>query len=521
MRKNFIIIFTIVLANILYCTVCSKENNISVNAMNINQTNTLKRIDPESYNKVRAISLNKALKIASITAEKWDSKAQLLDLTSVDDTYLNRKEDGHDGNRRAWNFIFMVPGTAKQLILTIHDKKIVNYHPVKAPVINDWYIKSEEINLTSKEAISKCISYFKVIPGQNWAKGYHFRLNKQNNIVVLTVVSLDKEGYFTRTSFNATTKQLICGIHKIPKGGGLFKEGRKIDLNNGKQVSMEGISISPNYANDKSIIAWYFINPYKPNMSLLASITINGGRSWNVLNIKDTFHEILFSTSYSTDNIIYATSPKGLIATNNNGNTWTTIFPSKSYIFNIHTNKQKILVDAEDGLYISVNKGITWSKLNTPSKVVFADFDFNGNLYIYSNNKILKKSNNLWTDMKIPLSPDIIGFKLYKQHLIAYSPNSVKILDMKTYTWKKLGNFSSIKNLFITSNNQIYCLLEDKCLVRFIENEQLNTWHSQKVDINKEGNLVDLKTDAYGKLYFCISSEGVWESYLTTSKLKP
>ena len=82
---------------------------------------------------------------------------------------------------------------------------------------------------------------------------------------------------------------------------------------------------------------------------------------------------------------------------------------------------------------------------------------------------------------------------------------------MKTYTWKELGKFSSIKKLFITSNNQIYCLLEDRSLVKLIENEQLNTWYSQKVDINKEGNLVDLKTDAYGKLYFCMSSEVVWE----------
>ncbi|MBU3215503.1 hypothetical protein LL033_03110 [Clostridium estertheticum] len=117
--------------------------------------------------------------------------------------------------------------------------------------------------------------------------------------------------------------------------------------------------------------------------------------------------------------------------------------------------------------------------MNPSSKVILANFDFVGNVYIYSNNKILKESNKLWTDIKIPLSTDIIGFKLYKQHLIAYSPNSVKILDMKTYTWKELGKFSSIKNLFITSNNQIYCLLEDRSLVKLIENEQLNTWHTQ------------------------------------------
>ncbi|MBW9159493.1 WD40/YVTN/BNR-like repeat-containing protein [Clostridium tagluense] len=238
------------------------------------------------------------------------------------------------------------------------------------------------------------------MPGQNWAEGYHFTLSKQDNTVLLTVFSLEQEGYFTRTLFNATTKQLISGIHKVPKGGGLFKE--------------------------------------------------DSGISWNVLKMKDTFYKNFFSDSYSTDNLIYATTPKGLIATKNNGNTWENILVSQSYILDIHTNKQKISINAEEGLYISLNKGVTWNKLNTPSKVSLANLDIDGNVYICSNDKILKESNKLWIDMKVPLSSGIIGFKLYNKTLIAYSSDSIQMLNMKTSKWEEIGKFNAIDNIFIT-----------------------------------------------------------------------
>ncbi|MBU3161830.1 hypothetical protein KPL37_19295 [Clostridium frigoris] len=513
-----IIIIIIVCTNNPYYTVYAK-NKISVNREVNNQNivkNTLviRTASPcitKSVNENRTISLSEALKIASTTSKKWDSKAELMFITSIDNDDLNVMDDGHDGNRRYWNFMFIVPGTGKQLILTIHDKKIVNNHPNNGPITNNGYIKNEEIKLTSKEAIEKCKSYYEIIPGQNWAAGYHFTLSKQDNIVVLAVVSLDKEGYFTRTMFNATTKQLISGIHKIPRGGGLFKQGSKINLNNGKQVSMETISISPNYANDKSMIVSYFINPYKTNMSLAASITTDKGINWHVLTMKDIFFKIFSSNSYSTDNLIYATTPKGLISTNDSGKTWKNVLVSQSYIFDIHSNQQKILVDAEDGLYISLDKGIKWNKLNTSSKVSLTDFDLDGNIYTLSNNKVLKKSNKQWIDMKVPLSGDIMGFKLYKQHLIAYSSDSLKIQDMKTYKWKEIKKFSGINNIFITSNNQMFCLLEDRTLVKLIENRRFNTCKTQKVNINSEGKLFDLEEDTDGKLYFCMSSEGVWE----------
>ncbi|MBW9159494.1 hypothetical protein [Clostridium tagluense] len=99
-----------------------------------------------TYKDNRAIRLNKALETASITSKKWDSKAELMSLISIDNPDLSIKEDGHDGNRRYWNFIFIVPGTEKQLILTIHDKKIVNNHPGKGPIINDGYIKMKKLS---------------------------------------------------------------------------------------------------------------------------------------------------------------------------------------------------------------------------------------------------------------------------------------------------------------------------------------------------------------------------------------
>lgn len=461
-------------------------------------------------NNNRAINLTKALEIATSKAKNWDSRAELMSLSSVDNPDLIVSENGHDGNRRYWNFIFIVPGSGKQLILTIHDKKIVNNISSEVPIINDEFIRKEEINITSQEAVKKCIEYFNTKPGKDWAGGYHFTLNKQNNIVVLSIICLDKEDYFTRISFNATTKQLISANRKIPKGGGVFKENSKFDLNNGKQVSVLGASISPNFVKDNSIIVWYLINPYKQNMYLTANITRNDGISWETINIKEDFLKIFFSDAYATDNLIYAITRKGLIVSSDYGHTWKQIFASQLEILDCYTVGQKILLRTEKEIYVSSDKGVSWNRLDTQLKADFVNIDFNGDIYIVSNNRILKKINNSWIDMNAPISGNILDIKMTTKYLVAYTSDSVNILNIKNNKWDVVSNINGIENIFVDLNNQIYCLVNNS-LIKLEKDNLTNLWTRRKININAEGKLVDLLCNPMNNLYFCMSSNQEWE----------
>lgn len=469
---------------------------------------TLKVVSLEYTSK--AISLNEAFEIAYNEAKKWEENAELFTLSSVDNEDMTKEDDGHDGNRRFWNFTFIVPREEKQLIISIHDKKITNKLSEKGPAINSEFIKKEEINITSKEALEETMKYFDVNAGQGWAGGYHFTLNKQDNIVVLKVICSDKDGYFSNFLFNSTTKEMISALHKVPIGGGVLKNKNYIKLNNGNQVSGLDITMSPNFENDETMIASYIVDPYKSNMALVASITKDGGTTWEDLNIKDYFTKIVFSDNFNIDKSIYAIAGNNLIRTNNYGIEWQDVFTMKSQILNINLYKEKILLNCENSLYLSKDRGVSWKKLDTPGQVNLDTINSNGDIYIYSNNRIFREENGSWDELEISIPGDIKGVKFSNDNLIFYSENSINLFNLKSSELSTIDNLEDVDNVFLINSGNLYYSLGDKSLINLTRSNDL--WIAKNVDINIKGKLLNLNIkESTGDLYLCVDSEGKWE----------
>lgn len=156
-----------------------------------------------------AIDLFEAYKIANAEAVKWDKSAKPYFITSVDDPIESKFVKGEDGKRNYWNFDFVIEHTNKHLIVTVHDESIVNKIEAESYVNNNYIINIEELRISTKEAILIAKENYGLLPGTQWAQGYHFVLENDGSVLILTVVGLNADGDLARVFFNAVTGEVI------------------------------------------------------------------------------------------------------------------------------------------------------------------------------------------------------------------------------------------------------------------------------------------------------------------------
>ena len=156
-----------------------------------------------------AVDLYDAYQIACAEAIKWDKAALPYFITSVDDSIDGGFTKGEDGKRHCWNFDFVVENTNKHLIITLHDKVIVNQIEAESSVNNDCIIDIEKLNISTDEAVLIAKETYGLFPGADWAQGYHFVLKKEGVTLVLAVVGLNESGKMSRVFFNAETGTVI------------------------------------------------------------------------------------------------------------------------------------------------------------------------------------------------------------------------------------------------------------------------------------------------------------------------
>jgi len=85
------------------------------------------------------------------------------------------------------------------------------------------------------------------------------------------------------------------------------------------------------------------------------------------------------------------------------------------------------------------------------------------------------------------------------------------ILDVKSNKWSVINDLDGIENIFIDSKDQIYALINDNSIAILKEDKKLNSWATEKINIKNEGKVVDIISGNVNDLYFCISSNLVWE----------
>lgn len=69
--------------------------------------------------------------------------------------------------------------------------------------------------LNSTDALEIAKKYKSLKPGQEWAKGYHFKLTQPKDFPIINVIGSSPEGNFSVIEINAKTKEIISSQKKI------------------------------------------------------------------------------------------------------------------------------------------------------------------------------------------------------------------------------------------------------------------------------------------------------------------
>lgn len=153
--------------------------------------------------------LLEAYKIANAEAIKWDESAKPYFITSVDDSIESKFVKGEDGKRNYWNFDFVVEDSNKHLIITLHNKTVVSKIEAASNVNSDYIISIEKLCISTAEAVIIAKDNFGLLPGTDWAQGYHFVLENDGSVLVLSVVGFNTDGERSRVFFDAKMGEVI------------------------------------------------------------------------------------------------------------------------------------------------------------------------------------------------------------------------------------------------------------------------------------------------------------------------
>lgn len=456
------------------------------------------------------LSLKSAYELALEKATDWNMDAQLYSLTSVDND--DNIIEGLNGRRRYWNFQFGVTNSNNHLIITIHDGKIKNFVPTKGPNLKDELINLDDIKFDSIDILNKAKVQFNLLPGKQWAQGYHFTLNKIDNQVIMEVIGLDDNGYFTRISYDSFTGTLISAIHKIPSGGGVFTTEVEIGLDGDKPVSLEGASLSPNFATDNLFVVWGTVNPYTHDSLPIAKITNNQGLNWKNLKLSDQIIKIWFSDTFDKDDIIYAATYDSILKTTTLGDNWEKIYAIDSHILGIDYFDDYIVLLTDENLIITNNGGEKWETLTVPQYTQYIGIDSN-NLIIATEKALFKKSAGGWEKLKDTFKNNIRGLKVFDNNIIYYTDQTISIIDQSNNNFKSINCKEFIEEVFIDIdfkiNGYLYVASKDNLLTRVGGDSDETAY--LKTNGHQKGNLVNFLIGPSGEKYFIMSPEVIWD----------
>ncbi|WP_217588220.1 hypothetical protein [Lentibacillus saliphilus] len=162
------------------------------------------------------VSLNEAISIAYQNAVNWDKKAQLYRGTSVDN---DEGITGGDGKRRYWDILFGIPDTNKIFLVQIQDAEIKKAIDITSeddtPIPKNYFIDNSEIKFDTPELLKKAKEITELYPGDDWAKGYNFRIAKDidKSVILIDVIGWNKKrDEMKGLQFNANTGELYKNI---------------------------------------------------------------------------------------------------------------------------------------------------------------------------------------------------------------------------------------------------------------------------------------------------------------------
>ena len=463
----------------------------------------------------KSLTLMEAYKLSFEEANKWNSKSKLYFMTSTDSFETDREIHDVSGKRRNWNLMYVVPDTNKWLIIEIRDGQI--WHSKEVNQFNAPTSKLIDFNETlidSPQALKNAIDYFNLKPGEQWAKGYHFVLDKKDNEPILTVVGLDGDGYFSKVFLNGTNGEISSAIHKLPFDGGFYELNSQTALTGDKPYAILGGNISPKFIHDQSIIIWGYSEQSSIYSLPIVKVTNDAGANWKEINIMQKVNNIFFSDTYKEDNTIYFVSQNAVLKSKGSLNIFEDFFNTSDSIIDVDKYQEKFCILTENKLYYSDDCGRSWITFDIPQNSRAVKLNYKNEIYISTNKNFYKKDENTWTKINVPFENNILGFEIQNDIQILYTNESIGILDNKTDSWKIIKQDKAISKIILdfnfVKNHQIYILSEDGSITKLGGGE--NEWKGIQIDGPNQGGIItDIISGPYKGLYLCKTPYLQWE----------
>ena len=136
---------------------------------------------------------------------------------------------------------------------------------------------------------------------------------------------------------------------------------------------IETVAVSPNYAQDKTVLAATGGLSIKIGIYALLKST-DGGVNWSVvagLPNNSQINSIAFSPAYAVDQTIYSAGTGGLFSTTNQGSVWSMLLKSPLLNVTLSPNfandNTMLVVTMQKTILESTNRGQTWTALTLPA----------------------------------------------------------------------------------------------------------------------------------------------------------
>ncbi|WP_237096867.1 hypothetical protein [Paenibacillus dendritiformis] len=154
------------------------------------------------FSRSEEVTLQEALALGMEKALEWDGSAVPFYLTSVDDEFGTLS--GEQGRRERWNLQVGTPDN-KRAVIAIRKGVVEGIYPGVGPFVDTHVIKREEVVFDSPELLTRSRAEHDLLPGKDWANGYHFVLQVLDGKATITVIGLDKASHQQKIVFESSS----------------------------------------------------------------------------------------------------------------------------------------------------------------------------------------------------------------------------------------------------------------------------------------------------------------------------
>lgn len=222
--KSIQVILTIVLVSAVVSG-CSSEMKTTQSEKSTHVRDEISNSDlNEEENFKVEISMEEAINIAQVEAEKYYANLMLTEIHSYDNDEMQDIDAGVNGKRQWW-YVNLANEASNYVSILIKDGTIINVENYDDNGNNGLFSLSD-INITAEKAVRKAQEMG--LRGGNpqneeeWVSGYNFKLSYASLIsapedmrLFLEVIGISPEGNFAHIDFDAMTGELLLAEEKI------------------------------------------------------------------------------------------------------------------------------------------------------------------------------------------------------------------------------------------------------------------------------------------------------------------